>query len=199
MRNFHMQFRLLPAALLLCLAVSAQDPTAVLEAARNFTINYGVRYEIATPFSEAGGRLTAFAPGRQSQVFPDAPPGVLFPGDPGVPDTIAPIYYKGVMPRIGPAWNPASDGKLTIRSGYAMFYDTLANGVGGPLRVTTQSLPWAVVRQASGANVNFAQPQPRTAGERHGLAELRAHPRSRRAATGAVRAEGDVLKGGSRG
>jgi hypothetical protein len=136
-------------------AAYAQDEW---RATRALTLNFGLRYEINTPFSEKDGKLNAFAPGRQSVVNPKAPPGVLFPGDPGVPDTIAPIYYKGLMPRVGLAWDVSGNGKTVIRSGYAIFYDNLANGVGGPLRVATQALPWAVIRQASGSNVDFSHP-----------------------------------------
>ncbi len=122
------------------------------------TLNYGMRYEITTPFSEINGRLNAFAPGRQSTVFPQAPAGVLVPGDPGVPDTIAPVYCMGFMPRLGVAWDPDGKARTTVRAGYAIFYDTLANGVGGPLRVATQTLPWVIVRQVTGNTVNFGQP-----------------------------------------
>jgi hypothetical protein len=122
------------------------------------TVSYGVRWEINTPFSEIRGKLNAFAPGQQSTVFPTAPAGILVPGDPGVPDGIAPTYRKSVMPRVGIAYDPSGDGQTVIRAGFAMFYDLLLNGVGGPLRVATQSLPWVTIRQASGANVSFSQP-----------------------------------------
>jgi len=137
------------------MAAYAQDEWRV---SSRLTLNYGARYEISTPFSEIGNRLNAFAPGQQSVVYPNAPVGILFPGDPGVPDTIAPIYYKGVVPRIGLAWDPDGSGKWAIRSGYAIFYDTIANGVGGPLRVATQSAPWVTMRQVTGNNIGFVQP-----------------------------------------
>ncbi len=136
-------------------ALYAQDEWRV---SNRFTLNYGARYEISTPFSEIDNRLNAFAPGQHSVVDPSAPVGILFPGDPGVPATIAPIYYKGVMPRVGIAWDPDGMGKWAIRTGYAIFYDTIANGVGGPLRVATQSAPWVTMRQVTGNNVNFVQP-----------------------------------------
>ncbi|MGH9630153.1 MAG: TonB-dependent receptor domain-containing protein, partial [Bryobacteraceae bacterium] len=59
------------------------------------TLNYGVRYEINSPFAEIRDRLNEFAPGRQSSVHPEAPMGILFPGDPGVAKRIIDIYYKG--------------------------------------------------------------------------------------------------------
>lgn len=57
------------------------------------TINYGVRWEVNPPFSEERDRLNTFVPGQQSTVFPNAPRGVLFPGDIGV--------AKGLRPRSG--------------------------------------------------------------------------------------------------
>jgi len=50
--------------------------------------------------------MNAWAPGRQSTVYPNAPAGLLFPGDPGVPAGIAPVDYKEFMPRLGFAWDP---------------------------------------------------------------------------------------------
>ncbi len=61
-----------------------------------------MRYEINTPYTEIRNRLNEWAPGQQSTVYANAPKGLLFPGDPGVADGIAPNFYKGIMPRIGP-------------------------------------------------------------------------------------------------
>jgi outer membrane receptor protein involved in Fe transport len=51
---------------------------------KRLTFNYGLRWEIINPLSEIHNRLSTFVPGYQSQVFPDAPPGILAVGDPGV-------------------------------------------------------------------------------------------------------------------
>ncbi|MFZ5928725.1 MAG: carboxypeptidase regulatory-like domain-containing protein [Acidobacteriota bacterium] len=125
---------------------------------RSLTINLGLRHEINAPFAEASGKLTSFSPGMQSLRFPDAPRGVLFPGDPGITTRIAPIYRKGFGPRVGIAWNAGGRGDTVIRTGFGIFYDQLANGVGGPLRVATQSVPWIQVRSITGARIDFANP-----------------------------------------
>jgi len=49
------------------------------------TLSYGVRYELNQPFAERQDHLNAFHPGQQSQIFPTAPTGLVYPGDPGVP------------------------------------------------------------------------------------------------------------------
>jgi hypothetical protein len=121
------------------------------------TLNYGVRYEITTPFKDLQGRLMEFNPGVQSTIHANAPTGLVFPGDPGVADTIAPIFTKDFAPRVGFAWDPTGKGRTVIRSAYGMFYDELVNGVGMPMRAASAALPSVVVRTLTGA-INYANP-----------------------------------------
>lgn len=122
-----------------------------------FTLNYGVRYEITTPFKDLHNRLMAFIPGQQSTVYPNAPAGLLFPGDPGVADSIAPIFYKDFAPRIGFAWDTRGNSQTVVRAAYGIFYDPLLNGVGMPFRAATSALPNVVVRTLTG-NINYVNP-----------------------------------------
>jgi hypothetical protein len=123
------------------------------------TLNYGVRYEITTPFRDIHNRMMEFAPGHQSTVYPNAPNGLLFPGDSGVADTIAPIFKNDWAPRIGFAWNPLGNSRTVIRSAYGIFYDELLNGVGMPFRATSSALPQTVVRTLTGySKINYANP-----------------------------------------
>lgn len=125
---------------------------------QRFTLNYGVRWEVNTPLTEVRNRLNAFVPGVQSTVRPDAPRGLLFPGDPGIAAGIAPVFKKAWMPRFGFAWNPDGRGLLSVRAGYGIFFDPFANGAGAASQVPVSSLPSTQLIQFSGPNVNFTNP-----------------------------------------
>jgi hypothetical protein len=91
---------------------------------KNLTLNYGLRWDRIEPWSEKYNQLATFEPGQQSVVFPTAPAGILFPGDPGVSPTIGPAGNKDFAPRIGLAYSP-DNGKTSIRASYGMFYTAI--------------------------------------------------------------------------
>jgi hypothetical protein len=124
----------------------------------HLTLNYGLRYEVNTPYTEIRNRLNAWDPGVQSTVYPNAPAGLLFPGDAGVPAGIAAVDYKEFMPRVGLAWDPFGDGKTAIRAGYGIFYDGYTNGTGGPLQASVSALPWTQAYQLPGPGFDIANP-----------------------------------------
>jgi hypothetical protein len=78
-------------------------------------LNYGVRWDRIAPWSEKYNQISTFVPGAQSVVFPGAPPGILYPGDPDVAKTLAPIGNLSFAPRLGIAWSPQSDGDGFLR------------------------------------------------------------------------------------
>ena len=51
----------------------------------NLTLNYGLRWEFATPWYEQHNEIETIVPGLQSKVFPGSPVGWVFPGDPARP------------------------------------------------------------------------------------------------------------------
>ena len=64
------------------------------------TLNYGLRYEVTRPFEESRARLMAIHPGQQSVVFPEAPIGLVYPGDQGVPDGTYYTDLNNIAPRV---------------------------------------------------------------------------------------------------
>jgi outer membrane receptor protein involved in Fe transport len=122
----------------------------------NLTLNLGLRWEVITPFDEKSDRLNAFAPGRQSTVYPAAPQGLLFPGDAGISKRIASVYSRALSPRLGIAWSPAE--KLSVRAGYGMFWDGFTNGVNAVLQAPVSALPWTQAFQIPGPFLNYANP-----------------------------------------
>jgi outer membrane receptor protein involved in Fe transport len=92
----------------------------------NLTINAGVRYEVALPFVDVNDALNAFRPGEQSQRFPTAPQGLVYPGDPGVPRGTYTTDTNNFAPRLGMAWDIRGDGRTSIRAAWGLFYDALA-------------------------------------------------------------------------
>ncbi len=111
----------------------------------NLTLNYGLRWELNTPYYDLGNRLQTFRPGQVTTQYPcflstanagalglspgDCgqnsgannavfPLGLVFPGDKGVPRGLTSTYYKAFAPRIGIAWSPGwTEGLLAKLTG----------------------------------------------------------------------------------
>ena len=93
--------------------------------AKNLVLTFGVRYEYSTPKLDTQGRSFSVIPGLQSARFPNAPPGLVFPGDPGAPKGSNFPDKNDWAPRFGFAWDPRGNGKTSIRGGFGVFYDVL--------------------------------------------------------------------------
>ncbi len=81
------------------------------------TLNYGLRYEPFIPFDQKGGRHTTWVPGVQSTVVPDAPTGILFPGDPG--SAVAPHQQRSQQLRAARSARPGTSAATRRRSSAA--------------------------------------------------------------------------------
>src|ERR1700728_802018 len=102
----------------------------------NLTLNYGLRWDRIEPWYEKYNQISTTEPGKQSVVFPGAPPGILYPTDPGVRRTLAPPGDE-FSPRLGLAYSPnwsADDflgkitggpGKTSLRAGFGMYYTSI--------------------------------------------------------------------------
>jgi len=122
------------------------------------TLNYGLRYEMPSPYTEIHNRQTLFIPGRQSTVMPTAPTGLLYPGDRGVPGGLIPTFRKGFGPRVGIALDPTGTGDWLVTSSYGIFYEPYYTGQGGPLQSPISAPPYLQTAQISSPPPNFADP-----------------------------------------
>lgn len=134
--------------------------------APRLTLNLGLRYELLAPFEEyrakedtqikwnnhgglpvSGG--ATYLHGAQSQIFPHAPSGLIFPGDrtpdfpDGLPEGLVPLDKMQFQPRVGLAWDPFGTGKTAVRSSFALFSNAMYVDV--PAQ-TSQNLPFVVIQ-----------------------------------------------------
>jgi hypothetical protein len=132
----------------------AQDTFKV---SSRLTLNLGLRYDVPSPYTEIHNRQNLFEPGRQSTVIPNAPVGLVYPGDPGVPDGLIPTERRAFAPRLGLAWDPNGKGQWVITAAYGVFFDPYYNGQGGPLQTPNSAPPYLQTPQVSFPS-NFADP-----------------------------------------
>jgi hypothetical protein len=94
------------------------------KATNRLTLSYGLRYEYNSPQLDPHNEIMGWFPGKQSTVFPLAPPDFLYPGDPGTPNKGL-IYpdRNNFAPRFGFAWDVLGNAKLVMRGGFGIFYD----------------------------------------------------------------------------
>ncbi|HET6843753.1 MAG TPA: carboxypeptidase regulatory-like domain-containing protein [Candidatus Angelobacter sp.] len=99
----------------------------------NLTLNYGLRWDLIRPWSEKYNNIQTVVPGEQSVLYPNAPPGLVVPGDPGIPATLSPTKYLNFAPRLGVAYSPkfghgifknifGAPWQSSIRAGFGLFY-----------------------------------------------------------------------------
>ncbi len=142
----------------------------------NLTVTLGTGWQIDSPLhsQQFGGKdVTCFRPGQQSTAFPNAPAGMLYPGDHGCDNTGGQkVPYTHFGPRVGFAWAPEAgrlsggSGRLSIRGGWGFYYNRaeeegiLQNLGTPPFSITSHGI------QDQGANFSpgFANPYGDVAG-----------------------------------
>ena len=93
------------------------------------TMNYGARWEPWFPQQHQNNAIYNFSPerfkaGQKSTVFPQAPSGFTYVGDEGFAGKAGMLtQWLNVNPRVGVAWDPAGDGRMSVRAGYGLNSD----------------------------------------------------------------------------
>ncbi len=102
------------------LSVFAQDTIRVTP---RLTLDLGFRWDPFFPYTDQSGKLASYYPGQQSQRYPNAPAGILYSGDPGMPAGGYSTAWADMGPRVGFGWDVFGDGSTAVRGGYGIYYD----------------------------------------------------------------------------
>ena len=98
---------------------------------RRITVNAGLRWEPFLAPKDRNGFVVGwsrenFDKGIRSTVYPNAPLGLMYKGDPGFPTNNANSknQYNQLAPRFGLVWDPNGDSTQTLRTGFGIYYDS---------------------------------------------------------------------------
>lgn len=148
----------------------AQDHWRV---SNTLTLAYGLGYDVESPFEnlqyEGVGVTCWFPTDVQSKVFPGAPPGTLYPGDPGCNRNGSPTtHWNHFSPRLGFAWSPsrgfsfltgpAAQRAFVLRGGFGVYWNRIQ---GEGAQVNSNDPPFSensVGAAGLGGSPSFANP-----------------------------------------
>jgi outer membrane receptor protein involved in Fe transport len=140
---------------------------------RKLTLNLGLRYDPWFPFVDELDKFAQIRLGQQSTLRPTAPPGIVFPGDPGATRSLLQPQKDNLAPRFGFAIDPTGSGKSSIRGGYGLFYSQVRQQANNQistnqpfsLKLTVQQPAGGVSNPYQGIGNPFPFVPPKTAQE----------------------------------
>jgi hypothetical protein len=91
----------------------------------NLTLNLGLRFDLYTRLREVQGRTTKFDLSKGDDIFARVRNGNF-----AVADALSAGDHNNFAPRVGFAWDPSGNGKMSVRGGFGVAYQS---GVYNPL------------------------------------------------------------------
>jgi hypothetical protein len=118
-----------------------------IQMSKRLNLNLGLRWEPNLSVTETHNAvdhfsLNGFIAGTHSTQFVNAPPGLFYPGDSGIPRGYVNNDWAALEPRVGVVWNTTGSGRQVIRAGVGLFYDTIPTAY---FEDQTQGAPWGSV------------------------------------------------------
>ena len=117
-----------------------------------FSLNFGIRWDYATPVSELYNRLVNLdiAPGYTAAVAVQPGQSGAYSGQ--LPSSLIHPDRNNFSPRLGFAWRPLNKGSLVVRGGYGAYYNTsVYNIIAGNM---AQQPPFAQALSVSASAAN---------------------------------------------
>jgi hypothetical protein len=127
---------------------------------KRLNVNLGLRWEPNFSVTETHDAIdhfseAAFIAGSKTSLYNNAPPGLLYPGDPGIPRSYTYTKLAEFGPRVGVVWDPTGSGRQVIRAGFGVFYDTIPTAY---FEDQTQGAPWGSVVDLNGPAGGLSNP-----------------------------------------
>jgi hypothetical protein len=115
------------------------------------TITPGLRYELYG--AQTSNRIMAgHVAGHYSDRFPNAPLGIAFAGDRGIPEGLRAVDRNNFAPRLGLAWDMFGNGRTVLRAGTGLYYAY------PPLGIIEQLAAVVAAPTLAGAHANLPNP-----------------------------------------
>ncbi len=137
------------------------------------TLNLGLRYFLQTPDITDGvigptpsghDGKAVFRPGQQSTVYPNAPRGLVYVNDAGIPRGVVQTDRKDWEPRLGLAWDVRGNAKSAVRIAYGVFHSVSIPDLTGQLNQNQPFILFDTLNAPPGGVVNtekgFPNPIP---------------------------------------
>jgi hypothetical protein len=131
-----------------------------IQVKKGLNVHVGLRWEPFLPEHDRAGRgnyfsQAGFLAGQKTNVYPNAPAGLFFHGDPGIPPSYANSRYMNFAPRVGLAWDPTGNGSMSVRASYGIFWDTPESYLIAPF---SQDTPWGSQITLAAPSGGFSNP-----------------------------------------